>query len=284
VRPSALYCVVVALAVAPEVHLAGGEGPLDRLKSLLEEKRRLEWENATLSQELAFAATPSPYIFVDLRERSFEFRVRGRAHKTYRAEALEVVGADGERLTAADLRAAAPDPLEVQDKAGGPPEVIPPAAEGGDKAAPSDPNASRLTVDAQVLGVSAPTDFDVILENGVRLEIRTRRPESGWQRARDALSGMARGLASTVKEWLRRDGPASGGTAGVALRATLDEATARAFYHSLLPGERIYFIPLPPPPLSLVASLGPGPRTRAPGPRSGEPDSPRRQAQAPGRG
>ena len=58
---------------------AGAESPLDRIRALVHQKRRLTWQNETMTRELAFASTPAPYIFVDLHARTLEFRVRGKA-------------------------------------------------------------------------------------------------------------------------------------------------------------------------------------------------------------
>lgn len=263
-RAAALAACAAAAITASH---AGAESPLDRVRSLVDEKRRLQWENETMTRELAFASTPAPYVVVDLRARTFEFRVRGKAHKTYRAGAIEILGEAGRPLTESALHALAPNPIEVVEKAGGPPELKPPsgtASSDPNAGAPAqDPNAGPIHSDAGILGVDAPTDYDVTLQAGVRLEIRTTKPAAGWGRIRDAFAEAGHALAETLRGWTGGSGPSSKAIREAAVRATLDETTAKAFYHSILPGEHVYFLPAAPLPVKLIASLSPPPAPAA---------------------
>ena len=259
-----------ALAAGPAASapalLAGAESPLNRVRALVEEKRRLEWENATMTKELAFASTTAPYVFADLRQRTFEFRVRGKVHKVYKAVAIEIHG-DGDRtISEAALHALAPNPLDVVDRAGGPLELKPPPVtapdpNGSDFTGP-DPNSGPVHSDAGILGVDAPTSYDVTLQGGILLEIRTALVTSRWDRIRDSFADAARAVAETWREWTGGSRPALKAIQGAAVRVIVDEETAKAFYHSILPGEHVYFLPPPPPPVKLVASLSPPPAAR----------------------
>ena len=269
------------IAVAP---LAGAESSLDRLKSLIEEKRRLEWDNGSLTQELAFAATPAPYILVDVPRRTFEFRVRGKTHKKYEALKIEIHDGRGRPMTLSDFSLSAPDPLEVLDKAGGPPEIKPPSNDPADPtgagganqnvsagdAGGADPNLGVRRTDAGVLGVDAPTDYDISLENGIRIEIRTRPDESGLGKTWRSLGEIGAAVSHAIKSWFSGDDARRGAEATPAVRVEVDPNLGKAIYHSLLPGEHVYFLPPPPLPIALVASLTP--------PERGTPPSPGRDA------
>jgi len=258
--------------VLAAVAWAGGEGPLDRVRALVEEKRRLAWENETLTRELTFASTPSPYIFVDLKKGTFEFRVRGKAHKTYKASSVEILDGSGKSLPEAILHALAPDPVEVTEKAGGPPELHPPASPGdANKAgqAPDangdgppggvDPNGGPVHSDAGILGVDAPSEYDIELEDGLRIEIRTPKAVGRWARLWNGMGEIASAFGNAVTSVFGRSSSSRTTLPGMAVRATVDEETAKAFYHSILPGEHLYFLPAEPPPVQLVASLSPPP-------------------------
>jgi len=264
-RVTSLLIAAVILAWTGIPALGGAEAPLDRVKSLIEEKRRLQWENERLRQELAFASTPSPYVVVDSLSRTFEFRVRGKTHKTYTATALGILGPGGDPMTFTVFRTIAPAPLTVVEKAGGPLEIKPPSV-GGDAGAPAsaDPNAGPTRTDAGILGVDAPVDYDVKLEGGIRLEIRTYHEKTRWERSRETLSSMGRALSDLFGGWFGRSRPLPQNAPRAAVRATFDEAICKAFYHSVLPGEHFYFAPPPPAPVTLVASLG-APAAQAPG-------------------
>jgi hypothetical protein len=255
-RGAAWALLAAASAGVSADALAGAEAPLDRARSLLEEKMRLERENAVLRQELAYAATPHPYILVDLAAGSFEFRVRGKAHKTYTALAVELRDAAGRPIGIEELRRLAPEAVEVERKGEGPPEFKPPPAEGEAPEAEgrTDPNGAPRPTDAGLLGVDAPTDYDVDLEGGVRIEVRTRHDATRWERARRQLSEMGLAVADAVGGWLRSRRPDQNEGPRAVVRVTFDAARAKAFYHSILPTERFHFLPGPPPPVTLIAS------------------------------
>jgi hypothetical protein len=259
---AACWASVLAAAVA------GAESPLDRVRSLVEEKRRLEWENDRLTKELAFASTPAPYIFVDLHARTIEFRVRGKAHKSYTASAIEVLGDAGRPLTESALYALAPKPIEVVEVAGGPPELKPPPASAPNPNASDftgpDPNAGPVHSDAGILGVDAPTNYDVSLQGGVKFEIRTPKAPTRWEKLRDTFTEAGHALAETLRGWT---GGATAGSKAIreaAVRVSLDEDSAKALYYSILPGEHVYFLPAPPPPVKLIASLTAAPQAAEP--------------------
>jgi hypothetical protein len=252
-------------ALAPPLR-AGAEGPLDRVRALVEEKRRLEWENETMTKELAFASTTAPYVFVDLRKRTFEFRVRGKVHKTYKADAIEIHGDADRPLSEGALHALAPNPIDVVERAGGPPELKPPPvtapdANGSDFTGP-DPNSGPVHSDAGILGVDAPINYDVTLQAGISLEIRTAKAASRWDQIRGSFAEAGRAVVETWRGWTGGSRPVLKAIQSAAVRVIVDEETAKAFYHSILPGEHVYFLPAAPPPVRLVASLSPPPSAK----------------------
>jgi hypothetical protein len=103
--------------------------------------------------------------------------------------------------------------------------------------------------------VDAPTNFDVTLQGGLRIEVRTPKPESKLRRLGDALGEIGSAVSETLHGWFGRAPAKSETPRGAAVRLTLSEATAKAFYHSILPGEHVYFVPAAPPPVKLIASL-----------------------------
>ena len=95
---------LVALLSMSAVGLyAGAETALDKYQALLQQKRVLARKNAILQQEAAMAVTKSPYVFFHLEEPTLEFRVRGRALKTYTFSSMSLdvrgrIPADAETL------------------------------------------------------------------------------------------------------------------------------------------------------------------------------------------
>lgn len=262
VRPAlSAALLVAAIGIGQEAPvLAGAETPLDKVKALLDEKRRLQWDNDRIREELAFASTPSPYVVVDPSARTFEFRVRGRSHKSYSAESIEIVGRSLRPISIAELGSIAAGPVAVVEKAEGPPEFTPPPVDPNAAAAAEDPNASPRQSEAMLLGVDAPANYDIDLDKGIRLEIRTHLEKTRWQRAAEALSAMGRAVTETVGGWFGGAGDSEPSNAPRArVRITFDEKSAKAFYHSVLPGEHFYFRPGVPPPVTIVAAAPPQP-------------------------
>jgi hypothetical protein len=261
--PAALSAALLAAAAAAiglcqaAPALAGAETALDKVKALLDEKRRLQWDNDRIREELAFASTPSPYVVIDPGTRTFEFRVRGKSHKSYAAESIEIVGRNSRPISVAELGSIAAGPVAVVEKAQGPPEFTPPALDPNAAGAAEDPNAEPRQSDAMLLGVDAPADYDIDLDKGIRLEIRTRHEKTRWQRATEAFSTMGRAVTETVGGWFTGVAPGSSDEPRARVRITFDEKSAKAFYHSVLPGEHFYFRPGLPPPVSLVAAAAP---------------------------
>ena len=236
---------------------------MDRVRSLIEEKRALTFKNQQLTTELSYATTPAPYVFIDLKGRVIEFRVRGKAHKVYHADAIEVLDEGGKPIPEASLRTLAPNPVEVLEKAGGPPELKPPPASAPDANGSNftgpDPNSGPVHSDAGILGVDAPTNYDVALDGNVTIQIRTVPKETRWEKARGTLSETLAAFAATLRNLTgggRSEAPA---VRSAAVRITFDEESAKAFYHSILPTEHVFFLSAPPPPVKLVATLNPSP-------------------------
>lgn len=236
---------------------------MDRVRSLIEEKRALTWKNQQLTTELSYASTPAPYVFVDLQSRAIEFRVRGKAHKIYHADAIEVLGDEGKPISQAALHSLAPNPVEVLEKAGGPPELKPPPASAPDANGSNftgpDPNAGPVQSDAGILGVDAPTNYDVALEGSVTIQIRTVPRETRWEKIRGTFSEALAAFASALRHLTGGGRPETPVVHSAAVRVTFDEESAKAFYHSILPTEHVFFLPAPPPPVELVATLNPSP-------------------------
>jgi hypothetical protein len=252
-----LLALTASMAAMPL--LAAADSSLDRLRSLIEEKRRLEWENKKLTQEIAFASTPSPYIYVDVTSRTFEFRVRGRSHKTYTATALEARRATGAPVTPEQIGALLPDALGVEQKAAGPPVLQaggPAVADANvalDPNAAPDPNGGPMHSDAGVLGVDAPEEYDIELQEGVRLEIRNPVEGSRWDRVRTTFSAIGSAFSGLWSGLFGGTPAPVKGQPRVTLRVVFDKTTAKAFYHSILPGEKVVFVTAPPPPVTLLA-------------------------------
>lgn len=251
--------LATALAGSPR---AGGEAPLDKYQSLIQEKRSLLREAQVLKQEVTMAATRNPYLLFDAKSGKLEFRVRGKTLKTYSFTAVTM---DERGRRPADPEAvwtALQGALTVMEKQGGQPELIPPDPETGREAGLlySDPNqlaeetgVKPVDTDAGVLGVDVPTDYYIRFEESVVFHIRTPKSLSFRQKAADRLGEIARSMRAT---WTSLWGGELAGDAQprLALWLTTDTDTAKNLHYSLLPGEKLYLVPPPPPPILLVAS------------------------------
>ena len=254
-RPAACIALTLALFAAPAMPRAGGEAALEKYRDLLEEKSALRRENWFLQKEASLAASHSPYILFDVQSRKLEFRVRGKAFKSYRFSAVSYKNWGRRPVTAELIWRELDEPLTILEKEGGRPEIIPPSRDGDDSlyqnTNQADPNDGE-SGDAAMLGVEAPTDYYIKFEEKVVFHIRSEKSRSLHDKAIDRLSEIAGSVRSRFYDlWLdpgRDDRPR------MTLYLTTDVDTAKQLYHSLLPGERIYITPPPPPPVALVAS------------------------------
>lgn len=257
----AAFALVLAAAIsAPGPVQARDEG-LDRYRDLLHRKRTLERENAWLTLEARLAAGKDPYIVFDAAAARMDFRVRGVTFKSYSFSAVSLDPwthrpPDPERI----WRAIAA-PIEIEMKEGGNPELIPPDPETGREAGLlySDPNqlasqtgAVPVSTDAGLLGVDAPTDYDITFGGGLIIRIRSDREKSFRERAANGFGRLAAGARAALSGLL--GGKMSDGASPPPLRLYLstDEQTAKHLHFSLLPGEKFVVAPPPPRPVSLV--------------------------------
>jgi len=242
---------------------AGAETPLDKYEALLQEKRAQVRENELLQREAEFAATKSPYILFYLKEGKLEFRVRGRAFKSYTFSPITL---DERGRRPADPEAvwkAIGKSLTVIEVQGAHPELIPQDPNTPENAGElyADPNqlASQTGVaavrsDAGLLGVDVPTDYYVKFAEDVVFHIRTPKTYTFREKAADRLSDVAESMRATLSGlWSRKEIEVAA-RPRLELYMTTDADTAKYLHYSLLPGEKILGVPPPPPPILLVAS------------------------------
>jgi hypothetical protein len=171
--------LIAALALAAAASLlgqaprAGADVALDKYRSLLQEKRALLRDNALLQVEADMAATKSPYIFFNVKEGKLEFRVRGKAFKSYAFASITLDERGRRSVDAETLWKSLGKPLTVAEVQGAHPELIPPDPNTAQQEGQlySDPNqlaaqtgTGPVHSDAGVLGVDAPTDYYIKFE------------------------------------------------------------------------------------------------------------------------
>lgn len=158
--------------------------------------------------------------------------------------------------------------LEVQ---GAHPELIPPDPNTAkdDGQLYSDPNqlaaqtgTGPVHSDAGVLGVDAPTDYYIKLDDGVVFHIRTPKTRTFREKAADRLAEIAENMRATLSSFWGAKEIEIAGKPRLELYLTTDPDTAKNLHYSLLPGEKVFAVPPPPPPILLVAST----RTKAASP------------------
>jgi len=262
-RRAALFlAAATALSLTPAISRAGAESDLDRLRHLVQTKRQLQREAVILKQEAAMAATHSPYLFLDTGSGNLEFRVRGKAFKTYTFKVtLDEAGArpaDPEQVWAA-----VDGPLVVDEIQAAHPELIPPDPETGREAGLvySDPNQLAeetgvipLRTDAGILGVDVPSEYYIKLDGDVVFHVRTPDARGLHEKAVDRLSAIAAGLKATFAGWFGgRDLPDQA-RPKLELYLLTDVDTAKNLHHSLLPGEKIFIVPPAAPPIVVLAA------------------------------
>ena len=260
---SAAACGALAAIAGGAPALAGAETAMDKYQALLQEKRGLARENAILKQEAEVAATKDPYIVFDPKERTLEFRVRGRTLKTY---AFASVAHDERGRRQADSEAIwrmFKGPITVLEKEGGHPELIPPPPQEAEQTGQlySDPNqlnaqtgAGPVHSDAGVLGVDAPSEYYIKFEEEVVFHVRTAKSLSFREKASDRLGEIIAGVREAVSGlWGSKDTQRAGEPV-LTLYLTTDVDTAKFLHYSLLPGEKLFVAPPPPPPIVLVAA------------------------------
>ena len=259
--------LVALLSISTAGLHAGAESALDKYQALLQQKRVLARKNTLLQKEAEIAATKNPYVFFHLEESTLEFRVRGRALKTYTfaSMTLDVRGripADAETLWKS-----LETPLTVIEIEGAHPELIPPDpnADAGSGLLYSDPNQlssqtgvaqGPIHTDAGVLGVDVPTDYYVRFEENIVFHIRTPKTLTFRQQARDRLDEIAENLSHNLSGWWGRKKLENPDKPRLEIYLTTDVDTAKNLHYSLLPGERVFAVPPPPPPIVLVAAKG----------------------------
>lgn len=259
--------LVALLSISTAGLHAGAESALDKYQALLQQKRILARKNTLLQKEAEIATTKSPYVFFHLEESTLEFRVRGRALKTYTfaSMALDVRGripADAETLWKS-LAA----PLTVLEIEGAHPELIPPDPNTGAAAGLLYSNPNQLSsqtgaepvlvrTDAGVLGVDVPTDYYVKFEEKIVFHIQTPKTLTFRQQARDRLNEIAENLSHNLSGWWGRKEIENPDKPRLEIYLTTDVDTAKNLHYSLLPGEKVFAVPPPPPPILLVVAKG----------------------------
>jgi len=244
---------------------AGAETTLDKYQVLLQQKRELARKNTILQREAAMAATKSPYVFFHLDESKLEFRVRGRALKTYSFTSMAFDSRGRVPADAETLWKHLEEPLVVLEIEGAHPELIPPDPNTGTEAGLlySDPNqltsqtgaqAVPVRTDAGVLGVDVPTDYFIKFEDRVILHIRTPKTLTFRQQARDRLDEIAENLKHNLSGWWGSKEIDTPDKPRLEIYMTTDEETAKNLHYSLLPGEKVFAVPPPPPSIELVAA------------------------------
>lgn len=257
--------LAASLAIPAAFLHAGAETPLDKYQALLQQKRVLARKNTILQQEAAMAVTKNPYVFFHLDEPKLEFRVRGRALKTY---AFTSMSMDARGRIPADAETVwknLEEPLTVLEIEGAHPELIPPDPNSGAEAGLlySDPNQLNAQTgaalvpahtDAGVLGVDVPTDYYVRFEQKVVLHIRTPKTLTFRQQARDRLDEIAQNLHHNLTTWWGHKDLDNPDKPRLEIYLTTDADTAKNLHYSLLPGEKVFAVPPPPPSIELVAA------------------------------
>jgi hypothetical protein len=254
---------VVMASAAGLASLAGGEAAMDRFRALVQEKRALGREADLLKLEAEAAATKQAYVLFDPRSGTLEFRVRGRAFKSY---TFSTIAHDSRGRFPADPESvyrAVGARLTVAEKEGGHPELVPPTpTDGEEEPLFSDPNqliaqTGALTgptpTDAGVLGVDAPSEYFIRFDENVLFHIRSTRSRTFREKAADQLSEIAENIRAT---WTGIFGPPrdikTEGGPRVEIYLTTDVETAKNLHYSLLPGERFFLVPPPEPSIVLV--------------------------------
>lgn len=265
--------VASALLLSGSVR-AGVEGSLDKYESLLQEKRAQAREHDVLQREAEIAATKSPYVLFYLKEGKLEFRVRGRAFKSYTFSPITLDERGRRKADPEAIWKLLDKPLTVIEVQGAHPELIPQDPNAPEDAGQlyADPNqlASQTGVaavrsDAGLLGVDVPTDYYVKFAEDVVFHIRTPKTYTFREKAADRLSDVAESMRSTLSGFWSRKEIVIASKPSLELYMTTDADTAKYLHYSLLPGEKILAVPPPPPPIVLVATS-----TQAPEPPAGK--------------
>lgn len=243
-RAAVLLIAAALLLCAPvDVTPGGAEAPLDKYRSLLEEKLALERENRSLQKEVELARSKSPYIMFDVHSGILSFRVRGKSFKEYQVKAISSRGWGRRPIAPEALWRRHEGPLTIAEKEGGRQEIVPPSEDGAE--APHgghDPGAEPD--DATILGVKAPADYYIKFEEAVVFQVQSERRLS----LREKAVQRAGEFAAAVRDLWRTEDPDE----PLILYLLMDTETARHLYHSILPGERIYISP-PPPSVTVIA-------------------------------
>lgn len=256
--------LVIAVAGAASLSApAGGEADMDRFRALVQEKRALGRESDLLKLEAEAAATKQAYVLFDPKSGTLEFRVRGRAFKSY---TFSSIAHDSRGRFPADpetVYRAVGARLTVAEKEGGHPELVPPTpTEGEEEPLFSDPNqlisqtgalSGPTPTDAGVLGVDAPSEYYIRFEENIVFHIRNTRSRTFREKAADQLSEIAENIRAT---WTGIFGPPrdikTGETRRMEIYLTTDVETAKNLHYSILPGERLFLVPPPEPSVVLV--------------------------------
>ncbi|HEY3175442.1 MAG TPA: hypothetical protein VGK94_06720 [Candidatus Polarisedimenticolia bacterium] len=268
VAPAAL-----AAALSGAGASAGAETALDKYQALLQEKRALLRENGLLQREAALAATREPYIFFHLEESQLEFRVRGKALKSYKFKAMTFDERGRRRADPEAIWKTLDKPLTVLEIEGSRPELIPPDPNSSGETGQlfSDPNqlasqtgapSTPTHTDAGVLGVDVPTEYYIRFAMGdsggghVIINIRTPKTLTFRQKAADRFAEMVENISANLSSWWSGADPDPEHRPRLELFLTTDADTAKNLHYSLLPQERLFVVPPPPPPIVLVAAQG----------------------------
>lgn len=266
-RPLTTIVVAAAAALLGSDVRGGADTTMSKYQSLLQEKRTLLRENAFLQVEADMAATKSAYVLFYLDLGKLEFRVRGKAFKSYAFSPI-TLDDGGRRVADAETMWRALDkPLTVLEVQGAHPELVPPDPNSAkqDGQLYSDPNqlaaqtgTGPVHSDAGVLGVDVPTDYYIKFDEDVVFHIRTPKTRTFREKAADRLTEIARAMRATISGIWGSKEIESGQKPRFELYLTTDTDTAKFLHYSLLPGERFIAVPPPPPPIALVAAASEG--------------------------
>ena len=240
-RATLLLLAILPAAPTPAPAATGEGARYLELHAKRDELRRL---NALLEEEARLASTRAPYVVLDLGKRTMDFRIRGKTFKTYRFEAIRI-DTRHEGLTWSEVARRLAEPITMELKEGGNPELIPPDPDEDPNLPPEDGDGDEEPAsDASLLGVDAPTDYQVDFEQGVVFHVSAPHAAGLMDKAMNGLGELAAGLRSVFSGWLGAEPAQDGPWLDLHLAATVE--TARQLHHSLLPGERFLII-LPAP-------------------------------------
>jgi len=232
--------LLLAAGAAAPLLAASPSAPAEKtdyleLRARRDELLRLE---KLLEQESRLASARAPYVVLDLGRRTMDFRIRGKTFKSYRFDTIRMESRSND-LTLSEVSRRLAEPVTLASKEGGNPELIPPDPDADPNLA-ADADEEEQASDAALLGVEAPTDYQVDFEEGVVFHVSAPHAEGLMDKAMQGLGKLASGLGSLFSGWLSE--PADENTPWLELSLTASAETVRQMHHSLMPGERFLIV------------------------------------------